>query len=194
MEKLDIANSVIAVERLLGRNDITPLQRQILLNYRRHSRAEISGNWPIIFEPGMIVEEPHYILKVKGKMSEVKGLQAVKDFYAGIGSPVLVHKDQEIHLAESSFTSFSWLHHYLTGQQLIEIGEEVANPDGFYVRKYRTMTLWKFEERGRLIGEYGGELGLRENIEVSEENFITPEDARRVLEPLIEPLPEFTPE
>ena len=189
--KLDITEHPTTIDRALENESLTPLQRQMLENYHRHSLLEISGQWERIFEPGMFVDEPHYILSFKGGGIEVKGLQNLKDFYKAVGQPVIVLQHQELHLSERSFTSISTSNHFVTGAALAAMGFPPENLDGLYIRRKMGLTFWIFDERGRLIGERGGEAGPVETIEVAPEDFITPEEARAVLDPLVRPLPQF---
>lgn|GEM_PF-3027279 len=189
-EKQDITQSLKEVDRLLL-TDISPLQRQILTNYRRHSRAENSGNWERIFDDGMLVDEPHYVLQFGGKYQEVKGKEALRNFYRNIGAPVIFQVGQEIHLAAQAFTSYSVSVNYVTGTQLAAMGQTGEDPDGFFIRYKQSLTFWPFDSQGRLVGEFGGELGPVSSMQIPRELFVSPEEAREKLTPLIGQLPVF---
>jgi hypothetical protein len=194
MAKLDITEHPRAIDKELERPDLTRLQRQMLENYHRHSLLEISGQWERIFEdPRMFVEEPHYILSFKGGGVEVRGIEALKEFYRQIGSPVIVLQNQKFFISERAFTSMSVSNHFVTAAMLASMGSRPSDPNGFYIRRKMGLTLWLFDERGRLIGERGGEAGPVETIPIPEEDFITPEEVRDVVGPLVRPLPAFEP-
>jgi hypothetical protein len=57
--KRDPAVTIEAADRLLETTE-NPLHRQILENYRRRAILDISGDWEVIFDPDMTVEEPLY--------------------------------------------------------------------------------------------------------------------------------------
>lgn len=191
--KSDISKSLQSVDRLLGGSSLTPLQRQYLHVYRRHSLSEVVGDVAKIFEPGMMVDEPHYRLQLGKTLIELKGRTAVRGFYDRFGGSVIVHENQEIHLSEQSFTYQSTLVQHVTGAQVIAMGE-TADPEGYYVRRSEgAVALWKFDKLGRLMGEFGSDMG-NEFIQISADEFITPHEAREKLTPLIVPLPEFKAE
>ncbi|MGQ7932532.1 hypothetical protein [Paraburkholderia sp. D1E] len=194
-KKLKMPESLRRVDELLATDALSPLQRQMLLNYQRHSRAENSGNWEQIFDPGMMVDDPLYILRFKNQRVEVRGTVALKEYYRKIAesSPVIYQHDQEIHLSATSFTTFSTSINFVTGQQILAMGEKCDDPEGFYARAKTALTFWPFDERGQLRGEFGGELGAATNIQIPERLFITPAEARETLTPLIRPLPAFEP-
>jgi len=191
--KSDITTTLQAVDRVLGGSSLTPLQRQYLHVYRRHSLSEVAGHIAKIFEPGMMVDEPHYRIQFRKSLVELKGRAAVRNFYESVGGAVILHENQEIHLSDHSFTYYSTLVHHVTGAQLIALGEAV-DPKGYYVRRSEgSVALWKFDNLGRLMGEFGSEVNP-EIIQIPVDEFVTPQEARDKLTPLIAPLPEFNPE
>lgn len=188
--KSDITKSLQSVDRLLDGSSLTPLQRQYLSVYRRHSMSEVVKDVEKIFEPAMMVDEPHYRLQLGGTLVELKGRRAVRDFYDKFGGSVILHENQEIHLSDQSFTYCSTLVQHVTGAQVLAMGG-VADPEGYYVRRsVGAVALWTFDKLGRLMGEFGSDM-KSEFIQISADQFITPQEARERLTPLIRPLPEF---
>lgn len=54
---------------------------------------------------------------------------------------------------------------------------------------------WPFDSRGRMIGEHVFEAkSFQQVIGVTEDDFVTLEDARARLLPLLRPLPQFDPD
>jgi len=188
-EKFEMTRSMDEATRLLDAGGITALQRRMLQNYRRHSRAENSGHWERIFDEGMMCDEPHYVLRFKNGALDIRGTAALKQFYANLGSPVIYQYRQRIDLSERSFTSYSISINYVTGEELSRLGEPVPNRDGWYARAKVALTYWPYDDQGRLIGEFGGELGVPVNIEMPRTFFITPQEARDKLAPLIGEVP-----
>src|SRR5689334_11012329 len=132
--KSDITKTLQSVDRVLADGSLTPLQRQYLHVYKRHSLSEVAGHIAKIFEPGMMVDEPHYRIQFRKSLVELKGRVAIRNFYDSVGGAVILHENQEIHLSDHSFTYYSTLVHHVTGEQLIALGEE-ADPNGCYVRR-----------------------------------------------------------
>ena len=191
--KSDITRSLQSVDRLIGGDSLTPLQRQYLHVYRRHSLSEVVGDVEKIFEPAMMVDEPHYRLQLGKSLVELKGRAAVRGFYDRFGGSVILHENQEVHLSDHSFTYYSTLVQHVTGAQVVAMGES-ADPEGYYVRRsIGAVALWKFDKRGRLMGEFGSDMNT-EFIQIPADEFITPQEAREKLTPLIVPLPEFNPD
>ena len=191
--KSDITKTLQSVDRLLGGSSLTPLQRQYLHVYKRHSLSEVVGEVAKIFEPGMMVDEPHYRIQLGKILLELKGRAAVRSFYERFGGSVIVHENQEIHLSEQSFTYQSTLVQHVTGAQVMAMGG-TADPKGCYVRRAEgAVALWKFDTLGRLMGEFGSDMEA-EFIQIPADEFITPQEAREKLTPLIVALPEFHPE
>lgn len=191
--KSDITKSLQSVDRLLAGNSLTPLQRQYLSVYRRHSLSEVVREVEKIFEPGMMVDEPHYRLQLGKTLVELQGRAAVRGFYDKFGGSVILHENQEIHLSDSSFTYQSTLVQHVTGSQVVAMGES-ADPEGYYLRRsVGAVALWKFDRQGRLMGEFGSDMSP-EFIQIPADEFITPNEAREKLIPLIVPLPEFNPD
>lgn len=191
--KADITKSLQSVDRLLGADSLTPLQRRMLQVYKRHSLSEVVKAVDKIFEPAMMVDEPHYRLQLGKTLVELKGRAAVRGFYEKFGGSVILHENQEIHLSDQSFTYCSTLVQHVTGAQATAMGVD-ADPKGYYMRRSAgAIALWKFDTQGRLAGEFGSDMES-EFIQISADDFISPQEAREKLTPLIVPLPEFIPE
>ena len=68
---------------------------------------------------------------------------------------------------------------------------EAADPKGYYLRRsVGAVALWKFDVQGRLMGEFGSDMDTS-FIQIPADEFITPQEAREKLTPLIGPLPKF---
>jgi hypothetical protein len=191
--KMDITGIVSGVDDLLERTD-DRLHRQILENFRRHALLEVSGKLEAILEPEMIVEEPHYVLQNGEETTELRGMDEVRAFYEELrenGEQVMVIRDEQFGVSDTGLAHNWEMNHYYRGENLAEKGVEGVDPDGYYIRRYREVGLWPYDSRGRLEGEHVSRIGPIETIEIPREAFITPEEARAELEPLIRPLPEL---
>lgn len=197
MPKKDVAVTISAADRMLE-TTTDPLHRQILENYRRHAILEVCGYWEPIFDHEMTVEEPMYYYNVRGFPGDkAEGLEAVTKIYrhlAESSGAVMVVEDERLMVSDWGFTSEAFFDTYYRGYTLIEDGIEVDKPEGFYVVRQKYVMLWPYDERGRMIGEQVYEnRAFFEIKEIAEEDYITLEEARERLMPLLRPLPVFDP-
>jgi len=190
----DITNLVSTVDSVLERTE-DRLHRQILENFRRHALLEVSGKMEKIFEPNMMVEDPHYLITDGDTHHDLQGSEEVKAFYEDLresGDQVMYVDDDMYGAFDGGFAHFWTMNHYFRGENLIERGvDEDIDPDGYYIQRYREIGVWPYDERGRCMGEWVARITPKQNIQVSEEEFITPVQAREKLEPLIRPLPDL---
>ena len=197
MAKKDIAVTISAADRML--ETLTdPLHRQIIENYRRHAILETCGYWEPIFDAAMTVEEPIYYYNVRGFAGDkAEGAAAVKAIYrhlAESSGSVMIVEDERLMVADWGFTSEATFHSYYRGYTLIEDGIPVDDPDGHYVVTQKYVMLWPYDERGRMIGEQVYEnRAFFEVNEIAEEDYLTLEDVRARLMPMLRPLPAFDP-
>lgn len=197
MPKRDIAATISAADRLLT-TTTDPLHRQILENYRRHAILELCGYYEPIFAPDMMVEEPVYYLGLSVFAgNQAVGAAAVKAIYKGLAEntgAVMLVEDERLMVSDWGFASESFFNAYYRGHALISQGVKVDKPDGFYVARQKYVMLFTYDERARLIGEQVYEnKALFSVSEVPEEDFITLDDARKRLMPLLRPLPVYDP-
>jgi hypothetical protein len=192
MAKRDIKDAVRAVDELLA-TTTSPRHRQILENYRRHVILEICGEWEAIMDPEMTVEHPTYYLNVAGRMGTVLEGDMVREFYAGLtaaSATIILAENERLMVSDWGFTSDSVFNSYSTGQALQARGVPVGNPDGYYILKQGIVMVWPYDESGRMIGEHVYEnQAIRELVEIPAEDFLTIDDAREYLLPMLRPLP-----
>ena len=198
MPKKDIAVTISAADRLLE-TTTNPLHRQILENYRRHAILEVCGEWEDIFVPEMTVEHPVYYFNVTGfegnKAEGPEEVQAIYRTLAETQTGVQVVEDERLMVSDWGFASDSTFNTYYRGFNLIEVGIQVDDPDGYFIMRQKYVMIWPYDERGRMIGEQVYEnKAFYELIQIPEEDFVTIEDARARLLPMLRPLPVFEPE
>lgn len=198
MPKKDIAVTISAADRLLE-TTTHPLHRQILENYRRHAILEVCGEWQDIFVPEMTVEYPLYYFNVTGfagyKAEGPEEVQAIYRTLAETGTGVQVVEDERLMVSDWGFASDSTFNTYYRGQNLIDVDVPVDDPDGHYIMRQKYVMLWPYDERGRMIGEQVYEnKAFYELIPIGAEEFLTIQDARDRLLPMLRPLPVFEPE
>jgi hypothetical protein len=191
----DIAETISAADRLLEVTE-NPRHRRILENYRRHAILEVCGEWEGIFEPDMMVNEPVYYFSISGYDGVVAdGAKAVKDIYRHLAETqtcVMLVEDEHLWVDDWGFASDSNFVTYQRGHNLIEKGFEVDDPSGYYREIQHFVMMWPYDDQARLIGERVYEDKPLHRIErISREDFITLDDARARLLPLLRPLPEL---
>jgi hypothetical protein len=196
MAKKDMAGTISAADRLL--ETLTdPLHRQIIENYRRHAILEVCGEWVGIFAPDMTVEVPEYYFNITGK----DGLRAVGDEVKAIyrtlsesAATVILVEDEKLLVGDWGFASYSYFNHYMRGTHLAERGIRGYAADGYYVLRLQFAMMWPYDERGRMIGEHVYENKANQQVlEIAPEDFLTVEDARARLLPMLRPLPTYDP-
>jgi hypothetical protein len=81
----------------------------------------------------------------------------------------------------------------MTGAQAIKQGGANIDPKGFYRAESHTVGVWYFDDQARLLGENGGVVGGVKYVQIPEEEFITPEETRANLLPLVNELTPYEP-
>jgi hypothetical protein len=108
------------------------------------------------------------------------------------GNLVMILEDEEIAVADWGFTSESIFNHYTPGRVLVEAGEDLDDPDAWYLLRHRIAMVWHYDDRARMIGEHVYEDATsRAIVKLAPEDVVTREEAREALAPLIRPLPNL---
>ncbi len=189
MARPDITAVTAAADEALLTTE-NPLHRHILENYRRHAILEVTGNWEQIFTPEMTVEHPIYYLNTGGQSRTLDGYEQVAGFYASLadsGTSVIMLEDEQIAVADWGFASESAWSNYARGSAVPD-----GDPEKFYIVRKRLSMHWPYDQRGRMIGEHVYEHGaLADIVEIPGSEFITLDEARQKLLPLLRPLSVF---
>jgi hypothetical protein len=193
MAKCDIASTLSAADKLLE-TTTNPRHRRILENYRRHAILELCGEWEGIFDADMTVEEPVYYFNITGFDGVIaEGAQAVKDVYRHLAETqtcVMLVENEQLWVNDWGFASDSDFVTYQRGHDLIDKGFDGLDAQGYYREIQHFVMIWPYDEKERLIGERVYEDKPRHRIEqIPVEDFISLEDARARLLPLLRPLP-----
>jgi len=186
MAKKDITVQTRRIDAYLATLE-NPLHRKIIENYRRHAILEITSNKDDIFAPEMAVEHPVYDVYVGGACITLEGREAVLGLYGGVqdvGSSVIVVEDEKLAVADWGFASEAMYFQYYLGSQAP--AGLPAEPDKFYIQRRRLAGIWPYDERGRMIGEHLYDFPADDDwYEISSEDFITLDEAREKLYPLL---------
>lgn len=195
MAKLDITRTNDAVTRLLEVTE-NPRHRFMLLTYYRHRYLEMAGRYEEIFAADMMAENPVYHFHALGLTTRLEGQDQVKAVYtqwANTGECVFYTDDEQLAIGDTMICSIFTVYQPKPGAVLRAAGYEVDDPDATYLYKAVEEMLWPFDERGRVAGEDVWELDA-DRVEITKmdpADIITVEEARRLLDPYIEPLPSF---
>jgi hypothetical protein len=145
-----------------------------------------------------MVDGRAYYFNITGMDGVVaNGADAVKEIYRTLAETqtcVMVVEDEQLWVDDWGFASNSMFITYQRGRDLIEKGFEIDDPDGYYCEHQHFAMIWPYDERGRMKGEHVYENKALHRIErIESEDFITVDDARARLLPLLRPLPDLEP-
>lgn len=194
----DITKTAEAAEKLLKRPEITPHQKRILENYRRHVLLEVAGRWPEIFVPEMTVEDPVYVVNRSHQRTVLEGKKAVQDFYADQakdGGHVTVIEHENLAVADWGIATEVTLNKYVPGwvvkrKGFDEVDGKPVEDTAPYCISSRTAMIWPYNEKAQLVGEHLYEDATSLKIErlETDKDQISAEEADELLRPFIEPL------
>jgi hypothetical protein len=140
------------VEDLLQRTQ-SPLQRAILLNFRRHVHLEGSGQFDVIAAPDMMVDEPVYRVSWGANPVVVHGKQNVVDFYNSIGEQVLWNSNDLIAVNDWGIADELTFNQLLKGSALQRMGYACDEPEAWFHLQSRQAFIWPYDAKARLKGE-----------------------------------------
>jgi hypothetical protein len=182
-------------DEMLKQTD-NPRHRAMIKNYRRHAMLEISGRWQEILEPGMLVEHPVYRVFEGGQALTLDGREQVTTFYeafAASGATVFGPLNEQMLVSDGGLALESYFGNHLRGHQLIGMGIEVDDPQGYYQLERWIASFWPYDANCLLIGEHIYEnTGSRVVHQIDESDFVTQEMAAAALNPILDaPEPDW---
>ena len=159
----------------------------------------MAGRFEEIFAPKMTVENPVYNFDLFGKKFTAKGTEAVKGLYREWSHTTQCvfygdgDGDEKLAVSDHMIASSATLYQQTPGHLLAAEGEPV-DPDATYLMKSVQYMIWPYD-KGRLVGEDVWEYDepAREIIPLDPSEVLTVEQAGKLLDPLIKPLPEHNP-
>jgi len=193
MGHFDITETNIAVERLL---DVTenPRHRYLLATYNRHRYLEMAGRYKEIFTPEMTVEHPVYRFSMVGrpqfKLDGRAEVEALYQRYARTNQCIFYAEDETLAVGDMMIASRAIIYQQAMGSSLVRLGIH-ADENAVYLTKSNIAMIWPYDERGRMIGEDVWEYDDtdRDFIKLDPADVLSAEQAAKLLEPLIKPLP-----
>ena len=176
-----------------GRENESAHRRKICQNYLEHAALEYTDDrWEEIFTPERTVEHPVY--KVRWGTEETvvfDGMDEVVGFYQELkDGGVLTNQDELLAVGDWGFASFLKINLFRTGQQLIDEGVEVDDPDGKYIIQTPCAMYWLYDDDARLIGEHVYEMEPGQVIEIDDDEWVTEDDLLRLVKPYLPHGPE----
>ncbi|MGN9914215.1 hypothetical protein ACTMTJ_42475 [Phytohabitans sp. LJ34] len=183
MSKLDITNVPRELDQLI-RSSKSGRHRRILENVRRHYLLELTGRPDEILAPDMTVEDPVYYIDLDGTSRTLRGRAAVRDFYGELEGVVFACEDTTHAVTDTGYWFESWFNFYLPAAAIGLDGS------AWYVKRQWVTMRWPYDEGCRMIGErVYDHPDITTILPVDESDVITFAEAKKLLEPLIRPLP-----
>jgi hypothetical protein len=193
MAKLDRTKTNIAIERLLAVTE-NPRHRLLRMAYYRHRFLEIAGRYEAICVPEMMVEDPVYHVRALGITATREGQEAVKglcSMWAQTNQSIFYNDDEQVAVADNCIATVATVYQQTLGQALIAHGIHVDDENAMYHPKAFEETIWPYDDRGRLVGEdvWEPDPAKAEISKLDPADVITAQEAARLLNPLLKPLP-----
>ncbi len=183
----DLRQNVKAIDELISKTE-NPRHRAILQNYRTHALLELSGRYEEIFSPELTCPEPVYRTTEVGGTGVFTGAEEVREMYRRFvesGESVIVVEDEQLAVADWGFASEATHRQFVSGTSLLERGDVVEDPDSTYLLSRRVVMVWHYLG-GKLTGEHVYEDATSRTItKVDPSEVVTPDEARRILAPLL---------
>jgi len=216
MSKHDITKTNQAVRDLIARTD-DPRHRFLLMGYDRHRNLEMAGRYEEIFAPDMMVAHPIYHIHAHGLRVRLEGQEDIKDLYrvwAATNESVFYTEMEFVGVTDHYVSSMAVGYHQVSGRSLLQnkilsclpafiarfllnqsFGRDTfeADENSMYLYKSTFYMIWRYDERGRLLGEDIWEPNPSE-AEISKlapSDVLTTKEAGCLLAPYINPLPSL---
>jgi len=196
MSRFDITQVNAAVERLIETTE-NPRHLYLLHAYNRHRYLEVAGRFEEIFAPEMTVEEPVYHFNLFDTVTTLNGAAAVKAVYeewTRTDQCIIYAEDEKLAVSDAMIVSSVMLYQQTPGA-ILAAGGVPVDPEATYLLKGAIHMIWPYDDRGRMIGEdvWEYDTSLREVITLDPADVLTAEQAGKLLEPFIKPLPANNP-
>ena len=140
------------VEQLLGKTT-SPLQRAILLNFRRHVHLEGSGQFALIAADDMMVKHPVYRVSWGANPVVVKGRDNVVKFYNSVGAQVLWNSADLLAVNDWGIADELTFNQLLKGSDLLRMGYQADDANAHYHLQSRQAFIWPYDASALLQGE-----------------------------------------
>jgi hypothetical protein len=195
VQRLDIREQNRAVEQVLEATE-NPRHRYLLESYLRHRYLESAGRYEEILEPELTVDHPVYRFSLFGRPSfKLEGRDQVATLYGHwteTDQCVFYVEDEIVAVGDHMIVGRGISYQQTLGSDLAAAGVE-ADEDAMYLTKSQIAMIWPYDDHCRLLGEDVWEFddSERDLIKLDPADVLTAEQAGRLLDPLIKPLPPF---
>ncbi|MEA2424360.1 MAG: hypothetical protein QOH13_770 [Thermoleophilaceae bacterium] len=192
---LDIRDQNRAVEKQLSVTE-NPRHRYLLEAYLRHRYLESAGRYEEILEPELTVEHPVYRFSLMGQprftLDGREQVEALYRHWTETDQCVFYVEDEIVAVGDHMIVGRGIGYQQTLGSALVAAGVE-ADEDAMYLVKSQIAMIWPYDDRCRLLGEDVWEFDDAERayIKLDPADVLTAEQAGRLLDPLIKPLPPF---
>jgi hypothetical protein len=216
MAKHDVTKTNLAIEKLLEVTD-NPRHRFLLQAFYRHRYLEISGRYEEIFAPDMMNPNPAYHMHIGETNAALAGQDKIKSLYrmwAETHQCIFYAEEEEVAVADHFIATITSGYQQVSGKSLKEgkvlahlphglaasilkkalaAGNFKPNDNDMYLYKTSIEMVWPYDDRGRLTGEdvWEPEPDKGELIKLAPSEVLTTQEAAKLLDPLIKPLPSF---
>ena len=193
--KLDITKQNVAVEKVLETTD-NPRHRYLLQAYLRHRYLESAGRYEEILDPQLTVEHPVYRFSLIGQppftLAGRDQVLALYGHWTATDQCIFYVEDESVAVGDHLVVGRGTAYQQTLGSELAASGVD-ADPDAMYLRRSQICMVWPYDDRCRLRGEDVWEFDDAERglVKLDPRDVLTAEQAGRLLEPLIKPLPAF---
>jgi hypothetical protein len=195
VQQLDIREQNRAVERALEATE-NPRHRYLLESYLRHRYLESAGRYEEILEPELTVDDPVYRFALFGRPSfRLEGREQVATLYrhwTETDQCVFYVEDEIVAVGDHMIVGRGISYQQTLGSELAAAGVD-ADESAMYLTKSQIAMIWPYDDRCRLLGEDVWEFddSQRDYVKLDPADVLTAEQAGRLLDPLIRPLPPF---
>ena len=216
MPKYDVTKLNVGIEKCLAVTT-NPRHRYLLQAYYRHRLLEVAGRYEEIFAPEMMVPNPVYHFHAGGTPADLRGQDNVKNLYhmwAETNQSIFFAENEQVAVADNFVASTVTVHQQVWGKALT-LGRVASYLPGFlsemilhkvlakkgykadenamYLYTTFVEMVWPYDDRGRLIGEdvWEPDPDKAEIVKLDPADVLTTAESRKLLDPLIKPLPLF---
>jgi hypothetical protein len=216
MAKYDVTKLNVGIEKCLAVTT-NPRHRFLLQAYSWHRYLEVAGRYEEIFAPEMMVPNPVYHFHAGGTPADLKGQENVKNLYhmwAETNQSIFFVENEQVAVADNFIASTVIIHQQVWGKALTLgrvashlpsfISERVlkkvlekkgykADENAMYLYTNFIEMIWPYDDRGRLIGEdvWEPDPDKADIVKLDPADVLTTTQSRKLLDPLIKPLPSF---
>ena len=130
------------------------------------------------------------------KLEGQEAIQAMYHGWAETNQSIFYGEDETLAVGDNMVVSRGTLYQQQLGSALRDERGVDTGTDAMYLMKANIAMIWPYDDRGRMIGEdvWGYDDADRDFIRLDPADVVTTEQAAKLLDPFIKPLPPFPTE